>query len=84
MTGKTNLWELMASMTPRLLPGIFVYCTIPSGAVFPEGLQPVMLFREDEGTTLIIEKSDSIRANLPHIFPSRMITHGRRMRYWRW
>ena len=33
-----------------------------------------MQFREAEGLTLIVEKSDAITANFPYVFPSRMIT----------
>ena len=74
MTGETNLTALLASMTPSLLPGIFVFSTIPVGTALPAWLQPVMIFREAEGVTLIIERSEAIAANFPHVFPSRMIT----------
>jgi hypothetical protein len=74
MTGETNLTVLLASMTPCLLPGVFVFSTIPVGTALPAWLQPVMIFREAEGVTLIIERSEAIAANFPHVFPSRMIT----------
>ena len=74
MTGETNLAKLLASMTPCLLPGVFVFSTMPIGTTLPSWLQPVMHFREAEGMTLIIEKSDAITANFPYVFPSRMIT----------
>ncbi len=74
MTGETNLTALLASMTPCLLPVVFVFSTMPAGTVLPTWLQPVMIFREAEGVTLIIERSEAITANFPHVFPSRMIT----------
>ena len=74
MTGETNLTALLASMTPSLLPGVFVFSTIPVGTALPAWLQPVMIFREAEGVTLIIERSEAIAANFSHVFPSRMIT----------
>ena len=74
MTGETNLIALLASMTPCLLPGVFVFSTMPVGTALPAWLQPVMIFREAEGVTLIIERPEAITANFPYVFPSRMIT----------
>ncbi len=74
MNGETNLTALLASMTPCLLPGVFVFSTMPARTALPERLQPVMIFREAEGATLILERSVAIAANLSHVFPSRMIT----------
>ena len=74
MTGEANLNSLLASITPCLLPGVFVFSTMPIGTALPAWLQPVMIFREAEGGTLIIEKPEAITANFPHVFPSRMIT----------
>lgn len=68
MIGETNLSRLLASMTPCLLPGTFVFSTVPPGTVLPPWLHPVMLFREVEGMTLIAEKSEAIKAEFPFVF----------------
>ena len=54
MGGETDLRKLLASMRPRLMPGTYVFATIPQGAPLPDGIEPVMLFREAEAVTLIL------------------------------
>jgi len=44
MTGETDLKTLLASMTPELLDGIYVFATLAPGVPQPEGLDPVMVF----------------------------------------
>lgn len=60
-------------MQPVLHPGIFVFASLPSRS-WPEGLSPVMVFQEREGTTLVVERAAAERAKLDAIFPCRMIT----------
>ena len=74
MTGETNLQKLLASMSPELLPGVLVFATLPPGTPAPEGLDPVMLFREREGDTLILPEVEARAAGLAAVFPCRMIT----------
>jgi hypothetical protein len=74
MAGETDLAKLLASMKPRLMPGVFVFATLPVGAAVPASVAPVMIFRESEGTTLILQAEDAEVAGLVAIFPSRMIT----------
>ena len=74
MPGETNLQKLLGSMSPELLPGIFVFATLPPGAPQPAGLNPVMIFREREGDTLILLEEMARAAGLAFAFPSRMIT----------
>jgi hypothetical protein len=74
MSGETNLQHLLAGMKPYLHPGTFVFATMAPGAALPARVEPVMVFRESEGTTLILEESDARRAGLDAAFPSRMIT----------
>ena len=74
MPGETNLQKLLGSMSPELLPGIFVFATLPPGAPKPAGLNPVMIFREREGDTLILLEEKARAAGLAFAFPSRMIT----------
>jgi hypothetical protein len=74
MTGETDLRKLLASMSPELSPGVHVFVTLPVGGSVPEGLSPVMIFREHEGTTLILLEDEASAACLPSSFRSRMIT----------
>ena len=74
MPGETNLQKLLGSMSPELLPGIFVFATLPPGTPMPAGINPVMIFRESEGDTLILLEEEARAADLLAVFPSRMIT----------
>jgi len=53
------------------MPGVFVFA---SADAVPSGIEPVMTFREDEGTTLIVARDQATAAGLRFAFPSRMIT----------
>jgi hypothetical protein len=68
---ETDLAVLIRAMSPRLLPGLFVFATVEA---VPPGLDPVMTFREAEGITLILSKDQAVAAGLAWTFPSRMIT----------
>ena len=74
MTGETDLKKLLASMTPELLPAIHVFVTLAPGAAQPQGLDPVMVFREREGVTLIVTEDAARAAGLAASFRCRMIT----------
>ncbi|TIV53178.1 ACT domain-containing protein [Mesorhizobium sp.] len=74
MNGETDLQKLLASMTPWLDPEVYVFVTLPPGAVLPEGEEPVMRFIEREGTTLILAESQAKAAGLAETFRCRMIT----------
>lgn len=74
MTGETDLKTLLASMTPELLAGTYVFATLPPDVPQPEGLEPVMVFREREGTTLILREEDAKAAGLNAMFRCRMVT----------
>ena len=74
MPGETDLKKLLGSMSPELLPGIFVFATLPPGTPIPAGIDPVMTFREREGDTLILSEDEAKAVALPSAFPSRMIT----------
>jgi uncharacterized protein len=74
MTGETDLQNLLGSMSPELLPGVFVFSTLPTRDAMPADVEPVMIFREREGVTLILRESEAEAAGLASTFPSRMIT----------
>lgn len=73
MVGERNLDALLKTLSPKLVDGIHVFVSLPDNAI-PAGLVPRMVFREAEGITLILLKSDAESAGLDHAFPCRMIT----------
>ena len=54
--------------------GVFVFCSIPADKEVPATLRPVHLFREREGTTLVMRREEAESTGLPHQFASRLIT----------
>ncbi len=74
MSGETSLQLLLGGMRPMLQPGIFVFCTVPAGYELPPGLDPLMMFREREGRTLILSEAEALRAGLATAFRCQMIT----------
>lgn len=73
MSGETNLGELLRTLSAKLVDGIYVFATIPDGSV-PKDIMPRMMFREAEGITLVLLKSDAEARGLACEFPCRMIT----------
>jgi hypothetical protein len=74
MPAERNLDVLLKHMKPELQPGVFVFCTIASSASLPAALNPLLTFREQEGTTLVIPREEAEAAGLNHAFASRLIT----------
>jgi len=74
MPGEGNLETLLQNMKPEMQDGIFVFCSIPEHEEIPAALRPVHIFREREGTTLIVRREEAEAAGLTHQFASRMIT----------
>ena len=74
MAGETELGRLLAGMRPVLAPETFVFVTIGNGTRPPEGLEPLMTFRESEGLTLIVSEAQAAAGNLVSTFPCRLIT----------
>jgi uncharacterized protein len=74
MPGETDLKTLIASMRPALQPNYFVFVTLPHGEPVPITIDPVMVFWESEGRTLIVEHQAAAQAGLSGIFLCRMIT----------
>lgn len=78
--GETDLDHLIRSMEPSLHPDEFVFSTFPqnsdSGKTNEDllALNPVMLFKEAEGVTLIMAHSTAVANSIEFEFPCRMIT----------
>jgi hypothetical protein len=74
MLGETDLRNILATMSPDLRPGTFVFTTLPPGRPRPTGIDPIMIFREREGETLILPEEQARAVGLSFTFPSRIIT----------
>jgi hypothetical protein len=73
MTGVRDLHDLCRRMTPSMVDGVFVYCSF-SDFRLPQGLEPICTFREDEGLTAIVGKTQAEASGVPYTFPCRLIT----------
>lgn len=58
MSGETELNILLKNMSPRLVPGDYVFCTIPDQGLLPASLW-IGAFREREGVTFILEREQA-------------------------
>ncbi|MFB2934932.1 ACT domain-containing protein, partial [Aerosakkonemataceae cyanobacterium BLCC-F154] len=73
MSGETELSNLIKGMKPQLQAGEYVFCTLPDNQI-PKDVQPICIFREVEGTTLIITKQEADRLFIPYSFVAAWIT----------
>jgi hypothetical protein len=73
MAGETSLSTLLRSMSPQLNAGEYVFCTLPDGAL-PSGLEMVGSFREQEGLTVIVERSQAEQAGFSFDYVAAWIT----------
>jgi len=73
MTGEKNLTQLLKTMQPQLISGDFVFCTIADPAVINIA-DMVMLFKEQEGFTVIVSKEIADKLQLNYSFVAAWIT----------
>jgi uncharacterized protein len=73
MTGETNLATLLQTMEPQLHTGNYVYCTLPvvETAIVNEAL---LLFREEEGITVILKQETADTFNIPYTYIAAWIS----------
>ncbi len=74
MIGERDLDALLRNMKPEMRQGTFVFCTVPPNEPVPAAVSPLLTFREQEGTTLVILREEAERAGLRYAFASRLIT----------
>ena len=67
MTGESNLKNLLASMSPTLMDGEYVFCSF-EGAKYGSGqeLKPVAACMEKEGLTLVIPRANADQHGLSY------------------
>ena len=73
-TGQANLQDLLRSIEPELRDRTYVFCTVPDEMRDELESRAVLLFREREGLTAVLPKTDAERIGIDYAFPSRMIT----------
>ena len=64
--GITNLGRLLRVMTPHLVNKKFVFCTLAEENLKKINLAPLLLFKEEEGITIIVEKEIADSASLSY------------------
>src|SRR5260370_17260204 len=69
----TDRNTLLASMSPELQPGVYVYATVPFTYDLGD-IAPLATFREREGLTIIVEEGDAKRAGIEPLFRAAWIT----------
>jgi len=74
MAAERDLTALLKTMKPEMQPGVFVFCTLPLSEPVPAAINPLLTFREQEGTTLVVLREEAEAASLRYAFVSRMIT----------
>lgn len=73
MTGETDLNKLLKTMKPRHNEGDYVFCVVKDPiAVRPQDI--VLLFKEEEGTTVILVKERADELGLEYGFVASWIT----------
>jgi len=74
VSGERDLKTLLQNMKPEMHEGVFVFCTLPEGEQVPATIRPVLIFREREGTTLVVRREEAESVGMPYQFASRLIT----------
>src|SRR5882757_6592532 len=73
MAGEKNLRKLLNGMKPLLNSGEYVFCTTAEPSIVSDN-EIIMLFKETEGTTVIIKKQVADALSLKYSFVASWIT----------
>ena len=74
MSAEKDLNKLLSSISPKLLPKEYVFCSVEGKYGEYANLDPIASFKEDEGLTLVITKESATYANLEFKSTFRAIT----------
>jgi hypothetical protein len=69
----TDLEKLLGGLQPVLKPGCWVYCSVPLDAELGD-LQPLALFREAEGLSVIAGEAEALARGWPALFRAAWLT----------
>ncbi|MGK5553131.1 ACT domain-containing protein [Actinomadura kijaniata] len=72
MSGETDLAKLLAGLDPELRAGEYVFVTSPDRSTPPD-VEPLLIFEEPEGRTLVLPRGRAEAAGLEFAFPSAWI-----------
>ena len=72
-TGETNLSAILKSLSPVLNQGSYVFCSVASDRAMTDN-DVICMFREEEGTTLIMKKERADAAGLQYSVVMSWIT----------
>ena len=73
MPGETHLSTILKTLRPELAEGEFVFCTVDLRTKLPVD-DAIMIFREKEGTTLILPRGTADRLGLSYTYIAAWIT----------
>jgi hypothetical protein len=68
----TDLGQMLASLSPKLRPGVWVYAVLPEGMAVPECAAAVV--GEAEGCTVVLREEEADALGLTPLFRGRWIT----------
>ncbi len=74
MAGEKDFKKLISEMKPELQEGIYVFCSLSLDEKIPKSVNPIGIFHEKEGTTLILDRQEAQSAGIAYEYESRMIT----------
>ncbi|NKM36539.1 ACT domain-containing protein [Rhizobium laguerreae] len=67
-------FEMLSNMTPSLEDGEYVFCSLPNERSKAHNLNPIGIFHEREGLTVILEKGEAQEAGFETSLAMRQIT----------
>jgi hypothetical protein len=73
MTGEKDLDKLLDTIEPKLQPGDYVFCTVEDLNTVPLA-ESILIFRENEGITVIVRKEIADKLRLNYSFVAAWIT----------
>lgn len=73
MTGEKDLGKLLKTIKPQQQPGDYVFCTVEDLSTVPL-TEAILIFRENEGITVIVRKELADKLGLNYSFVAAWIT----------
>jgi hypothetical protein len=73
MPGEKDLHKLLETIEPKLQPGDYVFCTVEDLNTAPLA-ESILIFRENEGITVILRKEMADKLGLHYSFVAAWIT----------